>query len=186
MLLLVLFFITMKNKSKLFIIQLFLLITLFISCNTTKQNIYTMVQESGQLVFLRQVTLDSKDFPLRNTCFDVTVKIVDFELSDNNTVNYTLYFPKEYYSYEDKAELFFQTPSNPKITLNDCKVLYKDINKKKALEIRYTAKLSDQDLKAMLEYPEQTKPGITLADKTKIYSSADFSQKLFELGVLIK
>ena len=176
----------MKKLNTKIIFTILFLFTFFASCKTTEQNIYTMVQESGQLVFLRPVTLDSKDFPLRNTCFDVTVKIVDFELSDNNTVNYTLYFPKEYYSYEDKVEFFFQTPSNPKITLNDCKVLYKDINKKQNLEIRYTAKLSDQDLKAMLENPEQTKPGITLGDQTKIYSSSDFSQKLFELGVLIK
>ncbi len=176
----------MKKLNKKIIFTILILATLLVSCKTTEQNIYTMAQESGQLVFLRQVTLDSKDFPLRNSCFDITVKIVDFELTENNTVNYTLYFPKEYYSYEDKTEFFFQTPSNPKITLNDCKILYKDINKKQNLEIRYTGKLLDQDLAAMLENPEQTKVGIILAGQTKLFTSPDFSQKLFELGVLVK
>lgn len=176
----------MKKLNIKIIFPILILVTLLTACKTTEQNILTLAQESGQLVFLRQITLDSKDFPLRNSNFDITVKIVDFELSDNNTVNYTLYFPKEYYSYENKTEFFFQTPSNPKITLNDCKVLYKDINKKQNLEIRYTGKLSDEDLTAMLENPEQTKIGITLADQTKVFSSPDFSQKLFELGVLVK
>ena len=90
----------MKNLKKIILIQLTLLCVLFASCKTTEENIFTMSQESGQLVFLRPVTLDNKAFPLRKTSFDITVNIVDFELTDSNIVNYTLYFPEEYYNSE--------------------------------------------------------------------------------------
>ncbi|MBO7583783.1 MAG: hypothetical protein J6T20_08320 [Treponema sp.] len=144
-----------------------------------------MSQESGQLVFLRPVTLDNKAFPLRKTSFDITVNIVDFELTDSNIVNYTLYFPEEYYNSFDKTEFFFTTDSVEKVTLDDLIILYKDF-KKKNLEVRFSGTLPKEKLEAILENPNQTKVGITLEDKTMIFASEDFSRKLFELGVLVR
>ena len=180
------FYTTMKNQRKYLIIAITFLVTLFVSCKSTEQNIYTMSQESGQLVFLRQVTVDNKAFPLRNSAFDMTVKIIDFELTDNNIVNYTLYFPQKYYSYIEKSELFFVTPSIEKIALQDCKVLYKDFDKQQNLEVRFTATISKEDVKALLEDPAMVQIGITLDTQTQLFSSPDFSQKLYELGVLVK
>lgn len=175
----------MKNLRKLILIQLTLLCVLFASCKTTEENIFTMSQESGQLVFLRPVTLDNKAFPLRKTSFDITVNIIDFELTDSNIVNYTLYFPEEYFNSFDKTEFFFKTDSVEKVTLDDLIILYKDF-KKKNLEVRFSGTLPKEKLEAILENPNQTKVGITLEDKTMIFASEDFSRKLFELGVLVR
>ena len=176
----------MKNHKNLLIITTALLFTIFSSCKSTDANIITMFQNPGQLVFLRQVTLDDKKFVLRNTEFDMTVIIVDFKLTDDNTVNYTIHYPMEYLPYAETTEFFFTTPSVEKISVENKKILYKDINKNKNVEIRYTSTVSAESLSAMLENPSQTKVGLTINGKTMIFSSPEFSQKLFELGVLVE
>ena len=96
----------MKIKNKItikFLIPLLLLV-LLVSCKTTEANIYTLPHEAGQLIFLRPVTIDDKSFVLRNTDFDMTVIITDFQLTQSNTVNYTIHLPNEYYSYIDASQ----------------------------------------------------------------------------------
>ena len=130
------FIVKMKKSIKLiplYFIQ-FLVFIFLISCKSTETNIYTLPQETGQLVFLRPVTLDDKSFVLRDTSFDMTVIIVDFELTQNNTVNYSIHLPKQYYSHIDKVEFFFQTPESEKIPLEETSIIYKDFDKKKKLE----------------------------------------------------
>ena len=174
-----------RKKSFIHLIQILLLV-LLVSCKTTETNIYTLPHESGQLVFLRQVTLDDKHFILRNTYFDMTVIISDFQLTQNNTVNYTIHLPAQYYSYIDKVDFFFVTDTREKITPQNISTLYKDFDKKKNLEVRYSGTLSKDDLAAILENPSSTKVGLTIENQTHLFKSDDFSQKLFELGVLVQ
>ena len=69
---------------------------------------------------------------------------------------------------------------------DDRMTLYKDFDKKKNLEVRYSGTLSKEDLAAILENPSSTKVGLTIENQTHLFKSDDFSQKLFELGVLVQ
>lgn len=177
----------MKINNKLAIKFLIPLLLLFlVSCKTTEANIYTLPHEDGQLIFLRPVTIDDKSFVLRNTDFDMTVIITDFQLTQSNTINYTIHLPTEYYSYIDKVDFFFQTQTGEKITPQNISILYKDFDKKKNLEVRYSGTITKENLAAMLENPAATKIGLSIDNKTHIFQSEPFSQKLFELGVLVR
>ena len=116
----------------------------------------------------------------------MTVIINDFQLTENNTVNYTIHLPKKYYSYIDKVEFFFQTDDFEKILPENVSILYKDFDKKKNLEVRYSGNISMECIASMLENPDKTKIGLSIDNQTQIFQSESFSQKLFELGVLIQ
>ncbi len=174
----------LKNKSILFVLALFFSIAT-ISCTTTEQNLYTMIQEDGQLIFIRPTIIDDKKFVLRNTNLDISIKLVGTKVSDNNIVNYTVFLPKEYYNSYNDVELFFKTPSNEKLTLKDVKILYKDFNKKNQLEVRFTSTITGEDVKFLLENADETQIGVSIKDKINLYKSEKFSQKLFEAGIII-
>ena len=65
------------------------------------------------------------------------------------------------------------------------KILYKDINKKQKLEVRYSTSITGDDMKKLLADPDNTQIGLSLKDNTKLFTSKDFSQKLFETGIII-
>lgn len=181
----------MYNKKKSLFINSILYFSLilafftFNSCVTTEQKIYSLFQEDGQIIFLRPTVIDDKNFILRNTNIDVAIKIVDFKITDNNIINYTVFLPENYYNALNDVELFFKTPTNEKIALSEAKILYKDFDKKKNLEVRYSTSLTGDDLKILLKSPEETQIGLRLKDKTNIFSSEEFSQKLYEAGIII-
>ena len=178
----------MKNLKKLIrlnFISILILVSI-VSCKTTETNIYTLPKENGQLVFLRPVFLDDKHFILREISFDLTVIIENFELTDNNTVNYTIHIPKQYSSQLDKVEFFFQTKEFEKILPTDISILYKDLDKNKDLEVRFSAKISKEGLASMVANPSEAKIGLSLDNQTQVFMSESFSQKLYELGVLIQ
>lgn len=176
-----------KSKAYIFTISIFFAITTVaaISCKTTEQNLYTMIQEDGQLIFIRPTVINDKTFILHNTNLDISIKISDFKVTDNNVVNYTVFLPKEYYNAYNDVELFFNTPSKEKISLKDVKILYKDFNKKGLLEVRFTSTITGEDVKSLLENSDETQIGVSIKDKTNLYKSEKFSQKLFEAGIII-
>lgn len=173
----------MKHIKKVFLFLFF--ISFFFACKTTEANIYTIPQEEGQLIFLRPVDLVDKSFILQKATFDITVKIIDFSVTDENIVNYTLYFPYQYYDFINQAELFFSTDSESKISLENVKILYKDFDRKKNLEVRYSAGISGEKVRKLLENPENSRIGLSIDNQTTFFNSKAFSQKLYELGVII-
>lgn len=173
----------MKHIKKVFLFLFFL--SFFFACKTTEANIYTIPQEEGQLIFLRPVDLVDKSFILQKATFDITVKIIDFSVTDENIVNYTLYFPYQYYDFINQAELFFSTDSESKISLENVKILYKDFDRKKNLEVRYSADISGEKVRKLLENPENSRIGLSIDNQTTFFNSKAFSQKLYELGVII-
>ena len=173
----------MKQIKKVFLFLFF--ISFFFACKTTEANIYTIPQENGQLIFLRPVELVNKSFILKKTTFDITVKILDFSITDDNVVNYTLYFPYQYYDFINQAELFFSTDSESKISLENVKILYKDFDRKKNLEVRYSADISGEKIQKLLENPEHSRIGLSIDNQTTFFYSKAFSQRLYELGVIV-
>ena len=174
------------NKKLYKILFLVLLPALFFSCATTEQKLYTVAQEEGQLIFIRQTKLkNTKSFVLQDTVFDLTVRVKNFSLTDDNTVNYTLRFPKAYYNSYEKAGLFFSAPSCKKIELGEPKILYKDFDSKKNLEVRYSCSMSAEQILLLLENPGAVEIGMTFEGVERLFKSEDFSQKLYELGVLV-
>ena len=178
-----------KKTYRIFLSALFLILlipALFVSCASTEQRLYTVAQEEGQLIFLRPTTLkNSKSFVLTNSAFDVTVRVKNFSLTDDNTVNYTLYLPKGHYNSFENAELFFSISSCEKIELGGKTVLYKDFDRKKNLEVRYSSTMTAQQILLLLENPDAVQIGVTFEGETQLFKSEDFSQKLYELGVLV-
>lgn len=173
----------MKHIKKVFLFLFF--ISFFFACKTTEANIYTIPQEEGQLIFLRPVDLVDNSFILQKATFDITVKIIDFSVTDENIVNYTLYFPYQYYDFINQTELFFSTDSESKISLENVKILYKDFDRKKNLEVRYSADISGEKVRKLLENPENSRIGLSIDNQTTFFNSKAFSQKLYELGVII-
>ena len=90
---------------------------------------------------------------------------------------------KERWNY---TYFYFATDTCQKISLKNITILYKDFDKKKNLEEKYSGTLSKEDLAAMLENPSAVKVSLSIENQTHVFSSEDFSQKLFELGVLVK
>ncbi|MCR4953256.1 MAG: hypothetical protein K6A43_04195 [Treponema sp.] len=175
----------LKNKSILFVLSIFFAIAAISCTTTTEQNLYTMIQENGQLIFIRPTVIDDKKFILRNTNLDISIQLIESKVTDNNIVNYTVFLPKESYNSYNDVELFFKTPSAEKISLKDVKILYKNFNKKNQLEVRFTSTITGEDVKALLENADETQIGVSLKDKTNLYKSKKFSQKLFEAGIII-
>ena len=173
----------MKHIKKVFLFLFF--ISFFFARKTTEANIYTIPQEEGQLIFLRPVDLVDNSFILQKATFDITVKIIDFSVTDENIVNYTLYFPYQYYDFINQTELFFSTDSESKISLENVKILYKDFDRKKNLEVRYSADISGEKVRKLLENPENSRIGLSIDNQTTFFNSKAFSQKLYELGVII-
>ena len=76
-------------------------------------------------------------------------------------------------------------PSCEKIELGGKTVLYKDFDRKKNLEVRYSSTMTAQQILLLLENPDAVQIGETFEGETQLFKSEDFSQKLYELGVLV-
>ena len=171
------------NKRYLFLFC-FLILFVFSGCQST-QDIYTMKSETGQMFFIRPIALKKVSSEVKEVDFDMTVQVNEAaEISENPVVNYTFVISKDNYSLADDVNILFGIDDEV-IETTFAKVIYKEIDSSKNLNVRFTGSIDKDDFAKMIENPSFTKIIVKINDKTYSFSSRELSEKLMELGVLV-
>lgn len=174
----------MKTFLKKLSLVLFPLILLIISGCASKDNLFTLTSSKGSIVFIRPTDFSVKNSEIKKLSIDFTIPLTDLKISETSTVNWTITFSEINNTYENTFLDFSFLNSDSDIKIQNMEILYKNLNKQKNLEVRYTGKLTSENMKLLLENADSAAININTKLQTVSLSSQEFSEKLLEAGII--
>ena len=158
---------------------------ILISCASSNP-VYTAVTgNGGQVFFLRPFVIDTKLSMINQIDLDLTVNAKGAVLTQSPVLNYTLTMPIEQVKDADKIQISIMNQSL-EVKTEKLTQLFKDINGKKYIDLRYSATLNKDDFFQLVKSDEQCFIKVVGIDGTiDLIQSDDFDLRMRNLRLMV-
>ena len=159
--------------------------SILVSCASSNP-VYTAVTGNGsQVFFLRPFVLDTAHSMINQIDLDITVNVRGSILSQSPVLNYTVTMPIEQVKEADKIQIHLTNQSTEVRTENRT-LLFKDINGKKYIDLRYSVTLNKDDFFQLMKNEESCFIKVVAPDGTiDLIQSDDFDLRMRNLRLMV-
>lgn len=158
---------------------------ILISCASSNPVYSAVTGNGGQVFFLRPFVIDTKDSMIKQIDLDITVNTKGAVLTQSPVLNYTLTMPIEQVKDVDKIQISILNQSL-EVKTEKLTQLFKDINGKKYIDLRYSATLNKDDFLQLLKGDDQCFIKVIGIDGTiDLIQSDDFDLRMRNLRLMV-
>lgn len=154
----------------------FFLLALLISCATS--NVMSFSTQEGPRLFIKPVILDG-DYKVKT---DMNIPCVDFKISGDVIVNYSVFFPAGNEPNIKSAVLAFEVNGETFNVLNPMMMFIESAGGK-TQEARFTSVLDADSMKLMCENAESVSANLYIKDKVIALNVSNLSKAIRELNL---